>query len=70
MKKYNISGNLIGVIKHLYDKAISVVIFNGSIGDWFGTTVGVQQGCLLSPTFFNMFLGRVMTDVLKRRKLT
>ena len=37
--------------------------FGGSIGDWFRTTVGVQQGCLLSPTLFNIFLERIMTDV-------
>ena len=40
MKKY-ISTNLIQVIKNLYNKATSAVLFNGSIGDWFQTTVGV-----------------------------
>ena len=35
MKKYNISTNLIQVIKKLCDKATSVVLFNSSIGDWF-----------------------------------
>ena len=30
--------------KNLYDKATSAVLFNGSIGDWFQTTVGVRQG--------------------------
>ena len=34
MKKY-ISCNLIRVIKHLYDKATSPVLFYGSIEDWF-----------------------------------
>ena len=43
MKKH-ISTNLIQVIKNLYDKATSAVLFNGSIGDWFQTTVGVRQG--------------------------
>ena len=38
-KRYNISANLIQVIKHLYDKATSAVLFNGNIGDWFRTTV-------------------------------
>ena len=42
MKKYNISDNLIRVIKHLFDEATSAVPFNGSIGDWFRTTVGVR----------------------------
>ena len=56
MKKYNISANLIRVIKNLCDKAILAVLFNSSIGDWFRITVGVRQGCLLSPTLFNIFL--------------
>ena len=58
MKKYNISTNLIRVIKNLYDKATSAVLFNSSIEDWFRTTVGVRQGCLLSPTFFNILVER------------
>ena len=62
MKKYNISANLIRVIKHLYDKATSAVLFNINIGDWFRTTVGIRQGCLLSPTLFNIFLESIMTD--------
>ena len=63
--KYNIGVNLIRVIKHLYDKATSAVFFNGSIGDWFRATVGVRQGCLLSPTLFNIFLERIMADALE-----
>ena len=43
----------------------SAVLFNSSIEDWFRTTVGVRQGCLLSPTLFNIFLERIMTDVLE-----
>ena len=65
MKKYNISTNIIQVIKNLYNKATSAVLFNGSIGDWFRTTVGVRQGCLLSPTLFSVFLERIMTDALE-----
>ena len=70
MKKYNISTNLIRVIKNLYDKATSAVLFNSSIGDWFRTTVGVRQGCLLSPTLFNIFLERIMTGTLEDHKGT
>ena len=52
-------------MKNLYDKATSAVLFNSSIGDWFWTTVGVQQGCLLSSTLFNIFLERIVTDSLE-----
>ena len=62
MKKYNISTNLIQVIKNLNNEATSAVHFNGSTRKWFRTTVGVRQGCLLSPTLFYIFLERIMTD--------
>ena len=65
MKKDNISTNLIRVIKNLYDRATSAVLFNSSIGDWVRTTAGVRQGCLLSPTLFNIFLERIMTDAIE-----
>ena len=65
MRLYNINANLIQVIENLYNKATSAVYLNGDIGDWFRTTVGVRQGCLLSPTLFNIFLERIMTDALE-----
>ena len=49
MKKYNISTNLIQVIKNLDNKATSAVLFNSSIGDRFRTTVGVRQGFCSRP---------------------
>ena len=70
MKKYNISTNLIEVIKNLYNTANSAVLFNRSIGDWFRTTLRVRQGCLLSPTLFNIFLERIMTDALEDQEGT
>ena len=65
MRKYNISANLVRTIENLYDKATSAVQMNGSIGESFRTTVGVRQGCLLSPTLFNIFLERIMFDALE-----
>ena len=61
MRKYNISTNLIQVIKNLYIRATSAVLFNSSIG----ATVAVRQGCLLSPTLFNIFLEKIMTNALE-----
>ena len=39
LKKY-ISTNFIRVIKNLYDKATSAVLFNSTIENWFRTTAG------------------------------
>ena len=44
MRIYNIKVSIIWAIENLYDKAQSAVLFNGSIGEWFRTTVGVWQG--------------------------
>ena len=44
MRKYNINASIIRAIGNLYDKAQSAVLFNGSTGEWFRTTVGVRQG--------------------------
>ena len=66
IKKYiSASASLIRVIKHIYDKVTDAFLYNGSIGDWFRTTVGVRQGCLHSPTLFNIFLERILTDALQ-----
>ena len=63
---YNINPNLIRAIENVYfTRTSSAVYLNGSIGNWFRTTIGVQQGCSLSPTLFNIFLERIMTDALK-----
>ena len=64
MGKYNIRANLVRTTEQLYDKATNAVQMNGSMGEWFRTTVGVRQGCLLSLTLFNIFLGRIMSDAL------
>ena len=64
MRKYNINASIIRGIENLYDKAQSAVLFNGSTEEWFRTTVGVRQGCLLTPTLFNIFLERIMCEAL------
>ena len=68
MKLYSIIANLLKVIESLYSKATSAVYYNGSVGEWFRTTVGVRQGCLRSPTLFNIFLDRIMTDALENHE--
>ena len=64
VRKYNINASIIRAIENLYDKAQSAVLFNGSTGEWFRTTVGVRQGCLLTPTLFNIFLERIISEAL------
>ena len=65
MRENNISANLIRTMEQHCDKATSAAQINGSTGEWFRTTVGVRQGCLLLPTLFNIFLEWIMSDALE-----
>ena len=53
--KYNISANLVRTAEQLYDKTTRAVQMNGSMGEWFRTTVGVRKECFLLSTPFNFF---------------
>ena len=64
MRKYNINASIIRAIENLYDKAQSAVLFNVSTGEWFRTTAGVRQGCLLSSNLFNIILERIICEAL------
>ena len=68
MHKYNIGANLVTIIKSLYEKATRAALYNGNTGDWFRTTVGVRQGCVLLPTLFNVFLEKIMTDAQEKHE--
>ena len=70
MRKYNISANVVCTTEQLFDKATGAVQMNGSMGEWFRTTVGVRQRWPLSPTLFNIFLEWIMSDALITAALT
>ena len=63
-EKIYINLKLIESIQNLYSKAESAVYFDGKVGEWFQITIGVRQGCLLSPTLFKSMLEQIMNDAL------
>ena len=65
MRLYDINDNLIRTIECLYNKATSAVNHDNNIGEWFRTTIGVRQRCLLSSTLFNIVLERIVADALE-----
>lgn len=64
-----VSEKLIKVVKSMYDNTEAAVIVEGKLTEWFTVSVGVRQGCILSPSLFNIFLEFVMEEVqsLNRR---
>ena len=57
MNFFGSPNKIIKLLKALYNISQSAVRVNGDLTDWFATTVGVRQGCVLSPQLFNILLG-------------
>ena len=56
---------LINIIRDLYSKAKSCIRLNNNLTDKFETTIGVRQGCLLSPNLFNVFLENILDEAFE-----
>jgi len=56
----------INILKHMYQNTQCTVMIDNNLTDWFKVEVGVRQGCILSPTLFNIFLEFVIDDVANR----
>ena len=65
MNKYNMGQKLISSIQQLYTRETNAVLAQGTIVEWFKTSIGVPQGCLLSATLFNIHLERIMSEALE-----
>ena len=64
MRMFNISKGIVNAIEALYESSRSAVFLGDEVSDWFYTRVGVRQGCLLSPTLFNIYLEYIMMEAL------
>ncbi|XP_069984632.1 uncharacterized protein [Penaeus vannamei] len=49
--------------KKAFDRVLHDALWHTMRNEWFKSTVGVRQGCILSPTLFK-FLERIMQDAL------
>ena len=56
LKKENIDGKILHVIKNMYEQVKSCVFMNDNTSDFFGSFRGVRQGENLSPVLFSLYL--------------
>ena len=53
---YNIDGPFFSIMKDMYKEVLYSVKISEGITDFFNSSVGVKQGCILSPTLFSLYI--------------
>ena len=57
--------HFVKLISNLYDNQQACVRTEKGDSDWFNIGQGVRQGCILSPTLFNLYAEYIMRRVLE-----
>lgn len=60
---YQINGLLLKVIKVFYKNRATCVRFETEKENWFEVGVGLRQGCVMSPWWFDIFIDNVVRDM-------
>jgi Reverse transcriptase (RNA-dependent DNA polymerase) len=68
LRMHGVQEKLIRLIKGIYDKSAAAVRLDHGLTEWFKTTIGVRQGCTLSPDLFNLVLEAVMRLALEKEE--
>ena len=56
LEQFGISGDFLKTLQALYADVKCSVRVNNTLTDWFNVSMGLKQGCILSPQLFNAFL--------------
>ncbi len=56
-------GKLLSAVKSFYEVASACVKINGETSEHFEIKVGLRQGCVMSPSLFNIYMDGVMREV-------
>ena len=63
LKNIGIKGKVFEVIKSMYENSVASITMNGKVSESFKTLVGVQQGDILSPLLFNIFINDLPGEI-------
>ena len=63
LKRINIDGKDLRMIKILYWSQNAAVIVEGELSDWVEIQRGVRQGCVLSHDLFNLYSEGALIEI-------
>lgn len=59
----NVDGKMYKSIKNIYASSYASIRINNTLTNWFHCTVGLKQGCNLSPTLFSVFSNDLVAEI-------
>ncbi len=62
-KQSGVSQKFLQAIQSLYKDVKFSVKINGHYSEWFNVSVGLKQGCLISPMLFNLYIDEFISEI-------
>ena len=60
---YGVGGKLLKAVQSFYVDSRACVRVGKDVSEWFPVNVGLRQGCVMSPWFFNVYMDGVVREV-------
>ena len=68
LRCFGVDEKIVGIIEDMYREVIVEIRNNNSSSDQFRSTVGVRQGCKLSPLLFSLYIN-VLAEKIKETNI-
>ena len=63
LNNMGVSNKFLTALQSLYTDVKCCVNVNGHKSDWFPVSVGLKQGCLISPLLFNLYINDLVDEI-------
>ena len=63
LKRHGLSGDFLLTVQCMYDHVYASVKNSNTMSDYFESLVGLKQGCLISPSCFNIFIAELTRKI-------
>ncbi len=63
LKQSGVSQKFLQAIQSLYKDVKCSVKINGHYSEWFNVSVGLKQGCLISPMLLNLYIDDLISEI-------